>query len=200
MKKEKIPEFEGEDAYWWLPNVEEFLGTAKIDEVQILPEAVKGLRGQALTWYQVWECFNTNASWWSFIKALIKLFQPEHDLDQFVQVREPESLSYELGIKDLLLGRDEKFQKPEPTAEEIATQQPIRTEVDPSKEFKGEKAELGDVIVSAEVNVCELPKGGCVVEEDSEMAVAFGFIEESIVAKKAPRERWVQRVNLRGQA
>jgi hypothetical protein len=43
----KILEFEGEEAYWWLIQMEEYLAATVITETEHLLSAVKGLRSGA---------------------------------------------------------------------------------------------------------------------------------------------------------
>lgn len=85
-----IPNFKGEDAYRWLINKEQHCEAVGIAEEEKLSEAEKALAGNALRWWFFWKRRNHKATWWDFLKAVLKKFQPEFDLDIPVWVQDTE--------------------------------------------------------------------------------------------------------------
>ncbi|KAJ1380158.1 hypothetical protein SESBI_46257 [Sesbania bispinosa] len=76
-----IPTFDGKEAYWWLINVEQYCDTMGISDEMKISRAVETMRGQALDLWFCWRWSNQNATWWVFVKAVLKQFQPEYDPD-----------------------------------------------------------------------------------------------------------------------
>lgn len=81
-----IPTFEGVEAYMWLINVEQYLSAMGTPEAEKIPAAAKAFRGCVFSWWLRWIWHNTSATWWTFMKAMIKRFQSEYGMDQPVSV------------------------------------------------------------------------------------------------------------------
>ncbi|CAI8609138.1 unnamed protein product [Vicia faba] len=78
MAADLIPRFDGREAYWWLIQAEQYIGSRRMSEEMKLEWAVAfALRGDALDWWISCKESHPNTCWWNFVKAILKKFQPE---------------------------------------------------------------------------------------------------------------------------
>ncbi|KAJ1400504.1 hypothetical protein SESBI_29489 [Sesbania bispinosa] len=113
-----IPRFDGKNAYWWLINVEQYFDGRGIPEEEKLSWAWLAMEGrEEIKWWYRWKSSKQNATWWDFVKALFKKFQPEFDPDIRVQEEGSESWEQENRGKNEALkfknqvGREEAIHK-----------------------------------------------------------------------------------------
>ncbi|KAJ1430896.1 hypothetical protein SESBI_07488 [Sesbania bispinosa] len=105
------------NAYWWLINVEQYFDGRGIPEEEKLSWAWLAMEGREENkWWYRWKSSKQNATWWEFVKALLKKFQPEFDPDIWVQEEGSESWSRKTGKNEALkfknqVGREEAIHK-----------------------------------------------------------------------------------------
>ncbi|KAJ1415930.1 hypothetical protein SESBI_17769 [Sesbania bispinosa] len=113
----EIPLFSGDDVYGWVSRVERYFNLKGILEQERLQAVMVAMEGKALSWFRWWGFCNSNPSWEDFKAAVISKFQPEFDLDIWVQEEGSESWEQEYRGKNKALkfknqvGREEAIHK-----------------------------------------------------------------------------------------
>ncbi|XP_057420044.1 uncharacterized protein LOC130714167 [Lotus japonicus] len=72
-----FPEFDGREAYGWLIMVEQHCEAKGVSEEEKFSGAEKALTGEAFMWWFCWRRRNQKATWWEFVEALLRKFEPE---------------------------------------------------------------------------------------------------------------------------
>ncbi|KAJ1433421.1 hypothetical protein SESBI_05947 [Sesbania bispinosa] len=123
-RKLEIPLFSGDDAYGWVNRVERYFNLKGVLEQERLQAVMVAMEGKTLSWFRWWRFCRSNPSWEDFKAAVISKFQPEFDLDIWVQEDGSESWEQEYRGKNEAL----KFKN------EIGREEAIRKEVEQVKE------------------------------------------------------------------
>ncbi|KAJ1378529.1 hypothetical protein SESBI_47739, partial [Sesbania bispinosa] len=71
------------------------------DEMKI-SRAMETMRGRELDWWFCWRWSNQNATWWAFVKAVLKQFQPEYDPDLLTASSRDEEQESDLEFETLM--------------------------------------------------------------------------------------------------
>ncbi|KAI5430197.1 hypothetical protein KIW84_034682 [Lathyrus oleraceus] len=159
MAADLIPRFDGREAYWWLIQAEQYFGSRRLSEEMKFEWVVAFvLRGDALDWWTSWKESHSDTYWWSFVKVILKKFQPE--------------------VWDCLLESENETQEIQGSDE---IQEPIAS---PTEEKIGGKVEKSQIQQYGEKEVCKVDvKSDCIGDEvkntDSLMAASEAEVQRS---------------------
>jgi hypothetical protein len=72
-----IPIFEGRDVPGWMIKMGKYFDAGGVCKEDQIPQVVKWMNGEVLTWYQLWVLANPIATWGNFTEAILKQFGQE---------------------------------------------------------------------------------------------------------------------------